>query len=97
MHSFECWIQLGLKQDLLLGFLLWELINFLFGPSHLSIVSAPATKEVLTTCKDTPVCVLYSHMTTLLTRRLTVGVCEGCSTASNSLSQQRGVPRLTQF
>lgn len=82
MHSFECWIQLGLKQDLLLGFLLWELINFLFGPSHLSIVSAPATK-LLTTCKDTPVCVLDSRMTTLLTRRLTVDVREGCSRASN--------------
>ena len=72
MHLFEHWIHLCLKQDLLLGFLLWELINFLFGLSHLSIVSALAT-----TYKDTPVCVLYSHMTTLLTRHLTLDVCVG--------------------
>lgn len=75
MHLFEPWIQLCLKQDLLLGFLLWELINFLFGLSYLIMVSALATKKVLTNCKHTSVRVLYSHMTTTLVRLLTLDVC----------------------
>lgn len=45
MHLLEHWIQLCLKPELLLGSLPWELINFLFGLSYLSIVSALATKK----------------------------------------------------
>lgn len=72
MLLFECWIQLYLKQNLLLGFLLWELINFLPGLSYLTIISALATKKVLTNCKDTPVWVLHSHMMTTLIKLQTL-------------------------
>lgn len=99
MLLFQCWIQLCLKQDLLLGFLLRELINFLFGLSYLTIVSALATKKVLINCKDTPVCVLRSHTTTTLIRLLTLDVClwGGGSIASNSLRHQLDALELNQF
>lgn len=87
MHSSESWIQLGLKQALHLGVLLWELINFRFGLSHFSIISALATKKFLTTYKDTPVCVLYSHMTILLTRHLTLDVCWGLDFHTKQFSE----------